>query len=269
MRSSGISSLIAQSCTQRVGLSLSDSKTVMDGCRALGLTIGSAFPVLNQVATSRVLHRLRSRGLITDEDWEHRIRQPMYFLGPLNYRPYLDQQWYATGGEDEVMIAIGYSVLTLPSMPTSQVVDATGAPPLSALLSHARFLARVRMAKAQARAMSQHPLFHELLLLWWPERNRNAREAALAWRKTKRRQQRDENSSLQSPGLFESIAPCVFTSDGASLGMVRHTLSRLHTSVSDRHYCSQARSPHSVRVPSTTVFRHASSSCVLPSHVHA
>ena len=145
----------------------------------------------------------------------------MHFIGPINYRPFLDKTWYANGGVDEIMLAISYSMFTLPAIPTSSAIDNTGAPSYSTLLSRSRFLARAQTAKMQGQALFRHPLMHELHLLWWPERNKRAREAALEWHAGKNDGQPHDNGTVHGPRPFLDIAPCVITNDGSSLGPVR------------------------------------------------
>jgi hypothetical protein len=92
--------------SRRIVLSLpSDvSRQIVQTCRAHSVTFGHAFPVLAQVALSRVLHRRYLRGEIAEEDWQYRLRQPTHTGGPLNLRPLLDKDWVAAGGGGEVGI---------------------------------------------------------------------------------------------------------------------------------------------------------------------
>lgn len=212
---------------QDMRLSPQQTKAVVTGCRALGITLGNALPVLSQLGVSRVLHRRRRRGEIPDDEWEHRRQQPMHFAGPVNYRPYLDRAWHAAGGAHEVMLAIAFSALTLPFLPTAPATadaDATGAPPLRTLLSPARFLARVRMAQVHGQALLGHPLLHEFHLVRLPERNQRARLSAAAWQAAQRGE--GAGTTAHRPGEFSTIAPCVFTNGGASLGNRDHLLPR-------------------------------------------
>jgi hypothetical protein len=92
--------------SRRIDLSLPSgvSQQIVQTCRAHSVTFGQAFPVLAQVALSRVLHRRYLRGEITEEDWQHRLRQPTHTGGPLNLRPLLSEDWVAAGGGGEVGI---------------------------------------------------------------------------------------------------------------------------------------------------------------------
>jgi hypothetical protein len=175
--------------------------------------------VLSQVAFARVLHRRRNKGQIDDDEWEHRLQQPMHFTGPVNFRPYLDPDWYRSGGADEVCLSITFYTLVLPFMPRSSSVDDTGAPSFSSLLSPARFLARARLARVQGQGLLGHPLLHEFHLLRLPERCLRARAAAMTWRAIQAGQGVPPIDS--QPGVFKDVAPVVFSNGGASLGSVR------------------------------------------------
>jgi hypothetical protein len=65
------------------------SRSIIAACRAKGLTFGCVYRVIAQIAFARVLYRMRKRGEITDEEWDHRLRQPTRTGGPLNLRPFL------------------------------------------------------------------------------------------------------------------------------------------------------------------------------------
>lgn len=145
--------------------------------------------------------------------------QPMHFTGPINFRPYLDKEWYQAGGASEVCIAISFYTLVLPYMPTSPVRDATGAPPLSSLLSPERFVLRARLARVQGQRLLADPLLHELHVLRLPERNRRTRASALAWRAKQPGQKPPQDADIP-PGMYKNLGTCVFTNGGASLGDV-------------------------------------------------
>ncbi|EKM60578.1 uncharacterized protein PHACADRAFT_51780, partial [Phanerochaete carnosa HHB-10118-sp] len=197
-------------------LSAALSRKIAQGCHALHVTLSSALPVLSEIAFARVLHRLRSKGQISDEDWEHRRRQPMHFAGPINYRPYLDRGWLRAGGWNEMCIAISYYNFVLPFMPTSSALDETGAPSFSALLSPERFLARARIAVAEAKYQLTHPLIDEFHLLLMPKRSKHRRATAMAWRARQVGKPLPEDAPR--PSSFEAWAPYVVANGGASLG---------------------------------------------------
>ncbi|KAH9950453.1 hypothetical protein B0H21DRAFT_868846 [Amylocystis lapponica] len=104
---------------------------ILENCHRNGVTPSAVFPVLSQLATARVLHRRHFRGEISEDEWEQRRQQPMHFFGPVNLRPYLDQQWRRKGGNREVMVSVGSFVCTLPFMPSINATEEPHpAPPL-------------------------------------------------------------------------------------------------------------------------------------------
>ncbi|KAI0636975.1 hypothetical protein C8Q77DRAFT_1215834 [Trametes polyzona] len=157
--------------TSRVFLRLSsaDSRAILDGCRRHKVTFGSAIPVIAQMALTRLLHRRYLRGDIFLEEWEYRRRQPMHYGGPVNLRPYLDEEWQRAGGVSEMLLMIDYYDCTLPFMPSpygarrdAGVPRVDGAPPYSALLSRPRFFHRASLAKQQLARTVRHPLLLEI-----------------------------------------------------------------------------------------------------------
>ena len=189
-------------------------------CRVLGITLGGAIYVLSQVAFSRILYRRHTQGQLSDEEWERRRREPMYFTMPINYRPFLDHGWYKSGGALDVFCAISFNALSLPFMPTStNTVDETGAPPFSALLSTARFMARAKTAQTQTVALLKHPLLHEFHLLRLDQKWRQRRGLTMALRA--KQAGGEPNGLTTGPAeSFESWMPGVITHGGGSLGDV-------------------------------------------------
>ncbi|KAL7284294.1 hypothetical protein ACG7TL_001577 [Trametes sanguinea] len=152
-----------------VRFGLSQSRAIIDAARRRGVTLGAAMPVISQMALARVLHRRYTRGDMSAEEWEHRRRQPMHYGGPLNLRPYLDEEWRRKGGWSEVALMIDFYDCTLPAMPTpfgtrkdADVPAEDGAPPFSVLLSRERFIHRVRDVKRQIARAVEHPLFLDI-----------------------------------------------------------------------------------------------------------
>ncbi|GJE91993.1 hypothetical protein PsYK624_081460 [Phanerochaete sordida] len=193
------------------------SLKVAQGCHALGLTLGSALPVLSALAFARVLHRLHARGALSSADLARRRREPMYFSGPISFRPFLDRAWLRAGGWNEVCIAISYYGFTLPFMPGGAGDDdGSGAPAFAQLLSPERFVLRARRAAAQARDQLAHPLLDEFHLLLMPKRSRQRRAMALAWRA--RQAGRPPPADAPQGDTFEDWAPWVVANGGASLG---------------------------------------------------
>ncbi|KAH7922095.1 hypothetical protein BV22DRAFT_1131716 [Leucogyrophana mollusca] len=199
--------------------------TVLANCRLNGVTLGNATLALSQVAMSRVLYRRFLRGDISASEWEHRKKQPMHSGGPLNLRPFLDQQWYNRGGGGDVFLAISFYFYTLPFMSVGMtdhqdprsldLVD--GAPSFGALLSFKRFLLRSRLVARQAQRFMRHPLFLEIALSAHSARIERTKMVALEW---KRRAE-----SGQTGDSDENIPPLqqegsVFGHGGSSIGNV-------------------------------------------------
>ncbi|KAI0721094.1 hypothetical protein C8T65DRAFT_735581 [Cerioporus squamosus] len=154
--------------TDRVGsrFSVSESATILATCKRHKLTFGAVIPVISQLAITRMLHRRYFRGEIPEDEWEYRRRQPMHFGGPINLRPYMDEEWQAQGRSNGVHT---------PFMPTpfemrrdEGVPRVDGAPPLSALLSHARFFHRARLFRGQLQRRVRHPLMLDIALARQP-----------------------------------------------------------------------------------------------------
>jgi hypothetical protein len=154
----------AQSRTQILSLSPELSSLVIANCRKNGVSFGNAFHVLGQIALTRVLCRRYLQGEISEEEWEQRKIQPMHTGGPLNLRPFLDENWLARGGGGEVLIAIDFFYHILPFMPlgSSNHGKMNKVPPFSSLLSPERFFHRCRLIKRQTARHLAHPLFHEI-----------------------------------------------------------------------------------------------------------
>ncbi|KAL5494922.1 hypothetical protein ACEPAI_384 [Sanghuangporus weigelae] len=210
----------AQSCTLPLFLPENISKQIIASCRALRITFGSTLPVLSQLAISRVLHKRRhrtnekGRPLIHDEEWEYRCIQPMHFGGPVNFRPYLNRDWFERGGANEICLAITFSYSTLPFMPSKEFVGDQDAVSFSDLLSPARFVYRSRLIQAQLETQLRSPLFHELHTVLTPRRVTLAKAVGLAWRA---KQAGNANASKDIPSTY-NYRSCVFTNGGASLG---------------------------------------------------
>lgn len=164
--------------------------------------------------------RLKADGdlIIDDDEWEYRRVQPMHFSGPVNFRPYLDRDWFNRGGASEICLAITFSYSSLPFMPSKELLqDGPDTPSFTDLLSPARFVYRSRLAQAQVEAQLRNPLFHELHNAQTPHRVLLTRTAGLAWRAKKAG---DPSSPKEVPSTFNHRS-CVFTNGGASLGSVR------------------------------------------------
>jgi hypothetical protein len=196
------------------------SATIVKTCRANNITFGHAFPIIAQLAMSRILHRRYARGEISQEDWEYRLRQPTHTGGPLNLRPFLDKKWLTAGGQQEVNICISFFFLTMPFMPgaASAQLDSTGAPPLSATLSRQRFLWRAAQIKKQMSNFVKNPLFCEMTLARGPSRVARVRDMVLQWRAIQegRAAPSQHGKSTVTAGAFGAVMQC----GGSSMGVV-------------------------------------------------
>ncbi|KAI0647047.1 hypothetical protein C8Q79DRAFT_1110405 [Trametes meyenii] len=149
---------------------VSESRAILDSCRRYKVTFGAAVPVISQMALTRFLHRRYLRSEISQDEWEYRRRQPMHYGGPLNLRPYLDQEWQSKGGPTNVALMIDFYDVTLPFMPTpygarndeSVPREADGAPSYATLLSRARVVYRTKLARRQLANSVRHPLLLEI-----------------------------------------------------------------------------------------------------------
>ena len=135
-----------------------------------------------------MLHRRYLRGEIPAEEWEYRRRQPMHFGGPINLRPYMDEEWQRKGGATEVALAIDYYECTLPFMPTpfgmrkdEGVPRVDGAPPFAVLMSHARFFHRSHLFRAQLQRRVRHPLMLDIALARQPIYNTRKKTNVSHW----------------------------------------------------------------------------------------
>ena len=181
------------------------------------------------MGSTRVLHRRYLRGEISEEQWEWYRTQPFHANGPINFRPFLEREWYESGGAEVVMLGINFYAVTIPPMPTvtgewlsqhqSKLED--GTPPFSVLLPQDRFVGRARSLKKQIRALLAHPLFFEIATTYPADR-------VLGWKATF-----EKWKTIQAGGELEETEEPIpdFLSDdylphvgGASLGNVSWTL---------------------------------------------
>ena len=211
----------------RLSISEAQSASIIQSCRRHNITFGNALPVLCQLAHSRLLHRLHYNSgaspRISNEEWKHRVAQPMHFAGPMNFRPYLDKDWYSNrGGIREICLAITFSHYVLPRMPVSLLsADEWGAevPPFNSLLSRARFVQRSHLIRSQAAALTQHPLMHEFHEIIAAGRIAAAREGALAYKEKEKRGQLMDRGDSEAVSIVTN-SDCVLANDGSSLGNV-------------------------------------------------
>ena len=202
-----------------------ESALVIANCRKQGITFGAAFPILGQLGSSRLLHRRYIRGEIEKEEWEWRRIQPCNTRGPINFRPYLDKDWYASGGSEVVALGVNYFFHTHAFMPTVSdewiahnrhtLEDDT--PPFSALLSQGRFVLRSNTIKQQFKKLLAHPLFFEIASARLPTGQPFRKQAGRFWARIR------EGGELDEP---ERQVPSVLTNDviyhngGSSMGNV-------------------------------------------------
>lgn len=196
------------------------SSTILTNCRRHGITMNSAYYALSQVALARVLCRQYLRGQISEEEWEYRKRQPMYVLGPLNLRPYQDNE---TGGSGDVGLGVGIAPYVLPFMPLgemsrgdlSRLELVNGAPDFPALMSFDRFLLRCANVKTQVQKLLKHPRLVDIctstLRLYWSAFGKDVTLKRLKTRDSDHTEEGNESVS------FQSFNP-IYTQVGATLG---------------------------------------------------
>jgi hypothetical protein len=202
-----------------------ESTSIIANCRKHGITFGVALPILGQLGGSRLLHRRYIRGEIGKEEWEWRRIQPCNTRGPLNYRPYLDKDWYANGGSEVVTLGINFFFNTHPFMPAvsdewlanNQHTLEDGAPPFPALLSQGRFVLRSNVIKRQLKKFLTHPLLFEIASARLPMRMPLRKEAGRLWMKIHEGGELDEPEKPVPSVLTNEV---IFHNGGSSLGNV-------------------------------------------------
>lgn len=212
---------------------------VLANCRLHDLTFGSAFPVIAQVAMTRVLCRRYLRGEISEEEWSYRKRQPHINGGPLNLRRCLDKAWFDMGGGGEFILCISLFIYQLPFMTLGAGgaaaegdarIASDGAPPFADLLTFDRFLHRARLVKEQAKAFFGHPLFLEILHAMHMGYLQHTRLHTLRWMQRTQtangHDTRDEDED-EDEVLAVTDIPTIWAHGGSSLGNVRRSLFRL------------------------------------------
>ncbi|THU87270.1 hypothetical protein K435DRAFT_348677 [Dendrothele bispora CBS 962.96] len=175
----------ARSASVVDSFSVAESLRIIQNCRKNGLTFGNVYPVLGQIAMTRVLCRKYLSGQISQKEWEFRKREPMLNAGPINLRPYLDSNWYEKGGANNICVSISFFFFVLPYMPLGSAAGlAVGddLPSFEALLSQKRFLFRCNSIKKQSADLLKHPRFLDMGLVRLPERLQRTRGSAVGWR---------------------------------------------------------------------------------------
>ncbi|GLB34885.1 hypothetical protein LshimejAT787_0204500 [Lyophyllum shimeji] len=198
------------------------SVRIIQNCRANGLTFGNAYPVLAQVALTRVLCRRYIRGDIDREEWEYRKKEPMVTGGPLSIRPYLDREWHQNGGSGNVALAIGFFFMRLPFMPLGSAGNlrpGDSLPSFQDLLSFQRFLLRSRSIKRQSASLMKHPLFLHLSGTRSQASVERLKDVARNWKKKR------GEAAVQIPVMKQSP---VMAHGGSSLGNIDHLVPRYY-----------------------------------------
>lgn len=202
-----------------------DSALVIANCRKHGVTFGAALLILAQLGGSRLLHRRYIRGEIGKEEWEWRRIQPCNTRGPVNYRPYLDKDWYDNGGSEAVGLFINYFFFTHPFMPSvsdewianNQHTLEDGAPPFSALLSQGRFVLRSNIIKQQFKKLLTHPLLLEIASARLPMGMPFRKQAGKLWMRIREGGELDEPEKHVSSVLTDDV---IYHNGGVSMGNI-------------------------------------------------
>lgn len=155
------------------------SKRIFTTCRQAGITLGNAMSVLALLAHARLTLRLRAQGLITDAEWQEKIRQPSHFGGPINLRPYLDAEWYKSGGATRGLSAISMYHITLPSIPVAGLNEYAT---FDQLLSKKQFSFMCKLARKQSDKFLNHPLLVEFAELTRNSFASRSKSVAMRWR---------------------------------------------------------------------------------------
>lgn len=189
----------------------------------MGVTFGTAYPIIAQVAAARLLLRHYLAGKIDEEEWDFRKKEPMYSVGPFNLRPLLEPKWLAAGGMDHVCVAIDfyfYSISFLPLGSNANLKPGMALPEVGDLLTRDRFRYRAKVVQKQAKAILKNPLCLEIGDSMMRQRRRveRAREEALAWKESDQTMRPLER--VGSP--MEQAAGFVVCNGGSSLGNVSY-----------------------------------------------
>ncbi|KAF9651432.1 hypothetical protein BDM02DRAFT_3110474 [Thelephora ganbajun] len=208
-----------------ITFSREQSSLVVASCRKHSITVGSVLPVLGQMGSTRVLHRRYLRGEVNEEQWWWYRTQPFHAVGPINSRPFLDQEWHDSGGAEVVMLGIDFYSTTIPSLPTvpsrwlsehrSELED--GAPPFSALLPQDRLVRRAQAVKKQLKDVLAHPLLFEIGTSYHIERALACKAAVEKWRKLRAGEKLEE---IEEPMLDFLADDYLHHNGGASLGNI-------------------------------------------------
>lgn len=198
-----------------------ETQGILQGCRQLRQTFGVVYPVIGQVALTRTLCRRYVRGEINEEEWEFRKREPMITGGPVNLRPFLDQEWYERGGATNASLAIGFFFYTLPYMPLGAAANISPGAPIpsySDLLSDRRFAYRCTLIRKQAESTLRHPLRYEIGIPRLVSRIRFLTDIAKTWKRRKLLYNSADHQLLSAQE--QATAGLIYDHSGSSFGNV-------------------------------------------------
>jgi hypothetical protein len=184
---------------------------------------------LCQIAQARILHRRRH--MISPDEWEQTIKVPMHYNGPMSRRPKMPEEWKKKGGMREFFMLIGVYQCTLPRMPSC---NSSTDPSYEELISRESFRNRCVSVQKQTDEYVNHPLFHEMISLFFVIRLENRKRAAKLWEKKQRGEvtQQDLEELAGYLGSFPFITTCSASSHGS---VCTDFLCRLHgTETGDR-----------------------------------
>lgn len=207
----------AISRTETIDMSPAATKRILDTCRSQGITFGHAYSVLAQLAMSRILHRQHFQGIISEDEWQSRIRQPTHTGGPFNLRSFLRKDWVDNGGQNELNVHISFYFISLPHMPyaSRKFADHTGAPPFSTLMSHDRFLLRCKGVKKDMNKYMGRPLFFEVIDQQAKPYKEGKMANVMIWRKREAGEKMPEDEAQRKSDYMR------YAHGGSSLGQVR------------------------------------------------
>jgi len=195
------------------------SRRILASCKSANVTFGHAFPVISQVAHTRLLHRLRRQKKISDDEWAERLRQTMHFDGPLSLRGHLNPEWQRAGGWGELGPYCSSYRATLPFMPTINSRRSFSLPLYQELLSKERFLYRSRLIKRQMSADTKHPLHFEFNVDFHRRRAMDSKEKALLWQKMQRTNRISQLFGVSPPSATsEREEDYIVANGGSSMG---------------------------------------------------
>ncbi len=169
--------------------------------------------VLGQIAMARLLCRRYAQGLMTEEEWEFRKREPTYTAGPINIRPYLDREWYTRGGAENPMLSIGFYLYPMSFVPLK---PEGGHSAFDALLSRRRFWYRCRSMKKRANDLLNHPLFLDIDSVRYPPMFKMLKELEF-----KAQTSYSKQEDLSIPAIDQAKLGIVSSFGGSSFGSVR------------------------------------------------